>query len=132
MSYKLFLDDYRLPIDVYRYTKMNIYLNEDWVVVRSYDDFINYIIKNGIPEIISFDHDLGDEHYGNQQIGDTIDYSLYDEKTGYDCAKWLIDYIITNDLNSPIDIYVHSMNPVGRENIFMLFKNFYKYLRNEK
>jgi len=28
-------------------------------VIRNYQDFVAYISKNGIPSIISFDHDLG-------------------------------------------------------------------------
>ena len=127
MSYKLFLDDYRTPNDAYYYTNNNIYLKNDWVVVKNYNNFINYITEHSIPDIISFDHDLGLEHYGNHVEGDVIDYKQYNEKTGYDCAKWLIDYIIDNNLNPPKMIYIHSMNPVGGNNIKELFINFNKH-----
>ena len=43
---KLFLDDIRKPPDV------------DWFIVRNYNQFIDWIDKNGLPDIISFDHDL--------------------------------------------------------------------------
>ena len=28
-------------------------------IVRTYDDFVAYIVKNGLPDFISFDNDLG-------------------------------------------------------------------------
>ena len=127
MSYNLFLDDFRFPYDAYKYTHQSIYKEKEWVIVRNYDEFVNYIIKHSIPDIISFDHDLGYEHYNNYSYGDVIDYDMFNEKTGYDCAKWLIDYIIDNDLKPPKEILIHSMNPIGSENIKKLFTNFYKY-----
>lgn len=114
---KLFLDDYRIPLNAYSYTKNQIYLL-DWDLVINYNEFIKYITNNGIPDVISFDHDLGDEHYNNNP---NIDYSQFKEKTGYDCAKWLIDYCLDNDLEFPKQIYIHSMNPHGSLNIESLF-----------
>lgn len=114
---KLFLDDYRIPLNTYSYTKNHIYLL-DWDVVTNYDEFVNYITNNGVPDVISFDHDLGDEHYTNNS---NINYSEFKEKTGYDCAKWLIDYCIDNDLDFPKVIYIHSMNPYGSLNIESIF-----------
>lgn len=113
----LFLDDIRYPIDVYRYTKQDIYLRNDWHIVRNYEEFINRIFEYGLPELISFDHDLADEHNWDN------DTKRFVEKTGYDCAKWLIDYCMDNDL-ALTEFYCHSMNTVGKENIESLFKNF--------
>lgn len=69
--------------------------------------------------MISFDHDLADEHYWKQNTGEFV------EKTGYDCVKWLIEYCMDNDVDLP-KFYCHSMNPVGKENIERLLKNFKK------
>lgn len=113
----IFLDDYRIPLNTFSYTKNFIYLL-DWVLVTNYDEFINDVINNGVAEVYSFDHDLGDEHYNNNP---NIDYSQFKEKTGYDCAKWLIDYCLDNDLEFPKQIYIHSMNPHGSLNIESLF-----------
>lgn len=118
MNKKLFLDDYRIPLNTYSYTKNQIYLM-DWDLVTNYNEFINYIINNGVPDVISFDHDLGHEHYTDNP---DIDYSQFNEKTGYDCAKWLIDYCLDNELEYPKQIYIHSMNPYGSLNIESLFK----------
>src|SRR5260370_10100302 len=83
---KLFLDDIRKPPD------------STWDVVRSYDAFVAYIETNGVPDIISFDHDLAFEHYplndsnlGYSQPPKEIPYDRYTEKTVYDCAKWLCE-----------------------------------------
>ena len=113
-NYNLFLDDVRMPMGVHLYDSKPIYKdNKDWVIVRNYNDFINCIIDNGLPNIVSFDHDLGDfDQYGN-------------EKTGYDCVKWLVDYCIDNNLGFP-DYMIHSMNTVGDTNMVSYIENFKK------
>lgn len=126
MSYNLFLDDMRNPIDCTKYIKNNkMYKKLKWVIVRSYDEFKDYIINHGIPNIISFDHDLSYEHYMYQ--GCEIPYENLDEKTGYHCAEWMINYCIDNDFNIPNMIFVHSMNVVGSENIKSLFNSYLKF-----
>lgn len=122
-DYFLFLDDIRMPAEVYGYTNTDIYLLDNWIIVRNYDEFIKHIEENGIPNIISFDHDLGFEHYEEQK---NIDYNQFTEKTGYDCAKWLINYCLDNNLNIPTTILIHSMNIVGVENIKSLFNTYKK------
>jgi len=77
----LFLDDIRYPVEVYRYTKQDVFLRKDWHIVRNYEQFINRILEKGLPEMISFDHDLADEHYWDPNSRQRV------EKTGYDCAK---------------------------------------------
>lgn len=126
----IFLDDIRVPRDAYNYTKDYRYINLDWIIVRSYDEFTNYILNNGIPELISFDHDLSDEHYGRDDqpwsTDGAVDYFSYNEKTGYDCAKWLCNHILETNSKFP-DILIHSWNKVGSENIRQYIKNFIKY-----
>lgn len=125
MSYSLFLDDIRMPVDSFRYTHNPIYNDIDWVIVRNYDEFVKIILEKGIPEIISFDHDLAEDHY-NYQV--QMPYDEYIEKTGYHCAKWLINYCIDNKKEIPAMILVHSMNPAGSLNIRSLFDSYIKSL----
>jgi len=120
MSYNLFLDDIRELKEVFLYTKNQLYLL-DWIIVRNYDEFVKTIEERGIPEIISFDHDLSLEHYGSQ-----LSYDQYIEKTGYDCAKWFINYCIDNKKELPAIILIHSMNPAGSANIKSLFDTYNK------
>lgn len=124
MSYNLFLDDYRIPRDCFEYMHSPIYISVDWIVVRNYYAFITLIENKGIPEIISFDHDLADVHYKKQEFN-------YDdetqEKTGFHCAKWLINYCIDNKKELPAEVLIHSMNPAGSANIKSLFDTYYKY-----
>lgn len=115
----LFLDDIRYPIEAYHYTKQNIFLRNDWDIVRNYKQFVNRILEKGLPEMISFDNDLADEDYLKKNSLDLT------EKTGYDCAKWLIEYCMDNKLDLP-KFYSHSMNPVGKMNILNLLENFKK------
>jgi hypothetical protein len=113
MSYYLFLDDERLPQDV---TWEPIRRDSQYTIVRSFNEFVLCIASYGVPSYVTFDHDLGDEHYGHGLNDDEIPYDKYVKKTGYDCAKWLVNYCIDNNLKFP-DYNVHSMNPVGFENI---------------
>ena len=116
---KLYLDDLRTPT------------TEGWTIVRSYQEFVDWITKNGLPDIISFDHDLADVHYKHTDVLAWQEY--YDQKnremTGYDCAKWLCEYCWTNGV--PIPRWnVHSANTVGRDNIESLLKHYEKRLNN--
>ena len=129
-NYKLFLDDERIPGDV-TWIRIPSILNDPWIIVRDYGSFIEYIKKEGMPSFISFDHDLAHEHYRASMYNPDKHYSNYytdgtfKEKTGYECAKWLIDYCIENDLQFP-EYSVHSMNPIGRENIIGLIESYKK------
>jgi len=119
---RVFLDDIRVPYDVFKMTINPIFENnEDWVIVRDYYQFVNYIKKFGLPEFISFDHDLSYEHYLEENQSD-IEYETLIEKTGYDASKWLVDYCMENGLDIP-NYYVHSANPVGKQNIKSYLEN---------
>lgn len=109
MSYKLFLDDIRVPTDIY--PKDN---NEDWIIVRNLTDFKNTIIEKGIPEFISFDNDLGDSM-----------------EEGKEAAKWLT-YDMGFDI-SEMDFKVHSANVGGpRKDIESWINNWKKVLKDGK
>lgn len=94
---KLYLDDLRIP------------KTDGWSIVRSYDEFVSWVTSNGAPDVVSFDHDLGE-----------------DVMTGYDCVKWLVEYCIENNVTFP-QWNVHSANPVGKENIERYIVNFLKH-----
>ena len=53
-------------------------------------------------------------------------HATFIEKTGYECAKWLVDYCIKNYYDLP-GFIVHSMNPVGKMNIELYLNNFKKF-----
>lgn len=109
------MDDKRDPIQAAIYTMPvdnRVIYTEQWETVRNFNQFRQWILDNGLPDIVSFDHDLADEHYALAGQEDPI----FKEQTGYDCAKWLCDFCEYEQLPLPI-CYVHSMNPVGSENI---------------
>lgn len=132
-KYYLFLDDIREPKDV-TWTYLP---NKPWIIVRNYSEFVHEIESKGyLPDMISFDHDLSDDHYENYNGIDgegrlIINYDKFEEKTGYSCAKWLINYCEQKNFDIPAYL-VHSMNPVGAKNIRDLLSN-YKWKKiNEK
>lgn len=122
----LYLDDIRTPSE----TLPNAH---PWIVVRSYADFVDHITNNGIPDLISFDHDLAKEHmedYYAQMLKNGYqnpDYDQYKEKTGLDCAKFLCEY--AERMNQEIkSCVVHSHNPVGASNIMGYINGFMKHM----
>ncbi len=114
---RLYLDDVRTPKD------------EDWTVVRNYDEFVSTIMYIGLEniELISLDHDLGDtamnEYFNNVSPNYTLDYNNIQEKTGLDCAKWLVAESMNKKIPLP-QIYVHSANPIGSANIMGYINNY--------
>ena len=121
MKKRIYLDDVRTPID------------EDWVVVRSYDEFVKTVEEIGFDniELISLDHDLGDtamqEWKTNVYHNYKIDYNNITEKTGYDCAKWLVEKWMEGETG--FDVYTHSANAIGSANI-MGYINNYKHINH--
>lgn len=119
---RLYLDDVRTPKDA------------DWEVVRSYDEFVAHIRLHGLEnyELMSLDHDLGDtamsEYYNNVHPNYTLDYSNIKEKTGMDCAKFLVAESMTKGIPLPA-IYVHSANPIGSANIMGYINNYFMNCR---
>ena len=85
------------------------------VVVRSFEDFITLLCNHGNDiTYVSFDHDLGEDGKGEEL------------PSGLDCAKFLVDHCIDNDIDLP-EWNVHSANPVGAANIngyLLSYKNF--------
>ena len=82
----------------------NDYIDVIWL--KNYLSFVEWINKNGLPDAICFDHDLGEE------------------KSGYDCATWLINYCLDNNIKDLPEWNVQSANPVGKENIMNLLNNY--------
>jgi hypothetical protein len=52
-------------------------------------------------------------------------------KSGFDCAKWLVDYCIDNKFQIP-EWNIQSANPVGKENINGLLNNAKKHIIQTK
>ena len=115
---RLYLDDVRTPIGT------------DWVIVRNYDQFVSTIRLYGLEkfEVISLDHDLGDEsmieYYSNVKKNYELNYdNIVNEKTGYDCCKFLVAESMTKNIPLP-QIYIHSANPIGSGNMLGYINNY--------
>ena len=114
---RLYLDDIRTPVD------------DDWIIVRNYDEFVAQIKLNGLGnfEVISLDHDLGEgamvEYYTNVKNNYMLDYNNISERTGMDCCR----YIVSESMNEKIplpQIYIHSANPIGSANMMGYINNY--------
>ena len=106
MRYKLFIDDERYPPTSYD--------GVIWIIARSSADAIECVSLQGIPEYISFDHDLGGEDTSMQFL------------------KWLFeasDFANNSQPQMvPFSWYVHSMNPIGKKNIEAYLESWNRYV----
>ena len=100
---RLYLDDIRDPKGKFDF------------IARDSVDAIMIMIENGCPNFISFDHDLG----------------------GDDTAMKVIKWMVEQDMDSILDpdfsfipdnfkFFVHSANPVGKENIESYLNSYLK------
>lgn len=109
MKKLIWLDDVRNPLEKnwlsFSPLEPNKPVEVNWI--KSYTEFVCWIKQNGLPDAICFDHDLGTE------------------MTGYDCAKWLVEYCMENGCQLPL-WNIQSSNPVGKDNINSLFNSFIK------
>ncbi len=125
MKKKIYLDDIRTPD------------NEEWIVVRDYDEFVGTVTLLGLEniELISLDHDLGDgamtEYYSNVKFNYTLDYNNIEEKTGYDACKFLVEHSMNTGVPLP-KVVVHSANPIGAANMMGYINNYYKNCKQEE
>ena len=114
---RLYLDDIRTP------------LNDEWIVVRNYDELVSKIKMHGLDnfEVISLDHDLGEtamvEYYNNVKPNYDLNYNNISEKTGYDAAKFLVAESMNKNIPLP-QVYVHSANPIGSANMMGYINNY--------
>ncbi len=104
----------------------------EWHWVKNIDEFKTWISKNGMPTLFAFDHDLGDDAYAlwhkhRGYVDSEINYDEYVTPTGYHCAKWLTDYCIDNKIEFTAEVFSHSMNDKGRQNIISILENFKKH-----
>jgi hypothetical protein len=124
----IYLDDVRTPSP-----NPSTHEVPEWIVVRSYDEFVAKVMELGLETIklISLDHDLGNTAMK--------EYDNIHEKTGYDCAKWLVNHFYDKNpdwltlgrlqkkslsFNFPT-VLVHSANPIGSANIMGYVNNFF-------
>lgn len=100
----IFLDDERYPPDD----------GKNWIIMRTADEVIDYVKRNGLPVGFSFDHDLGEG------------------KSGYDAAYEIARMIFEGEIDyKPFEWRVHSMNPVGRDRIKGVFAMIDRHFKNK-
>ncbi|NFM98159.1 hypothetical protein FDC10_11605, partial [Clostridium botulinum] len=86
--------------------KINLYVDDlrdcpkEFIIARTVEKAI-YYLENFHVDILSLDHDLGEDAEGNLL------------STGYDLEK----YICENGLKAN-QVYLHTDNPVGRDNMY--------------
>ena len=114
MTWQLFIDDERNPMDVKwgTWEDQALYRDGEWVIARNWNEVLELVVSIGFPQMISFDHDLGE-----------------DEKTGYVIAQKLGDMIWDGiELPAGFQYRVHSKNPVGTTNIHNYMNNLLKHI----
>jgi hypothetical protein len=100
-----FLDDEREPVDR---------PDRHWVIFRTGESLVEMLRQStpdGLPDGISFDHDLGDGRM-----------------TGHDVAKVILNMVLDGILRvfDDFQFVVHSQNPIGAKNIWDTMNDIYR------
>lgn len=117
MKQIIFLDDERVIQDV-TWVDYSKWSGAYVISQSSTSRLISYIKHYGKyfdweNTLFSLDHDLQD-------------FEGEEESTGYTFIKWLIDFMVENEISLKfLNVVVHSQNPIGKENIE-------KYISNAK
>ena len=77
--------------------------------VKNYAAFVEYIETKGLPDLVCFDNDLGED------------------LEGYDCAKYLVNYCVEREIHTPRFI-CQSSNQPAVENITALINNYNRFI----
>lgn len=115
--YSLFLDD----DEVYRHPPAGKPpVGDQWVIARTMEQAKTTVLEQGFPAYVSFDHDLGP---GSEAI---------------DFVHWLINLDMDERekvapdtrlmFSESFDFWVHSANPIGRENIQCLLSGYLNFI----
>lgn len=127
--YNLFLDDIRYPEDCLEYIQEPRYKDLAWLIVRSHNDFVKTLQskweEGEFPGLVSFDHDLHEEHYHPSMYKGVAAYeNAYKEfkhPTGRRSAEFLVQFCKEKDISLP-ECLVHTMNPAGKDRIDQTLK----------
>lgn len=98
---RIFLDDERFPPND----------GKEWVIARTVEEAISFILKTTNLEYISFDNDLGEN-----------------QPEGYSLVKWIVEMDMDGIINIKEDFsfYVHSQNSQAQVNIPAYLNNYLK------
>jgi hypothetical protein len=107
----LFLDDERVPHEV---TWITLY-EGSYDIVRTQEEFQAWILTHGIPNVISFDNDLG------ANMGE-----------GIHCVNWLIDQVLDTRVawNPDFQYTIHSKNVVAADLMRSKLDQFSKFMNS--
>lgn len=97
-----FLDDERFPPND----------GKNWIILRNLREVQAELDKGNFPDYVSFDHDLGER-----------------EPTGMDVARLLIEHHMDSPHLKFFEYYVHSQNPVGKENIEKYIEGYLDFIK---
>jgi len=104
-----------LPLpDMTQEGKINIYLDDQrpcprgFILAKTHWECAKMLDQN-LVNILSLDHDLGDESFNG---------------TGYDVAMHIVEQGLKNPDVWPRQIYLHTSNPVGRNNMYQLLTHY--------
>ena len=126
MTYKLFIDDERYPPQFTMWDRIKAVFyratarttQKQFTIARSTEQALAIISAHGMPSFISFDHDLGMSPDGWDDTAMVFLRHL---------ENMLCDEVVA--FPEDFDYYVHSQNPVGRDNIIAKMNALLKHFK---
>lgn len=138
---KLFIDDERFPKDV---TWVQYPDNTNFEVIRdavTFESWVAKMNKDNLPEVLSFDHDLNLIYTNEADIPvNWVDFASQHsdrwEISGATMVDFLVDRLldmfdegqITGEQINNIQVFFHSKNPIGANNMRSLWNSFVNWV----
>lgn len=103
-------------------------------VAKNYDEAISAMLRTDF-DVVSLDHDLGacDACMNGRTADQWLQESNYQSmphcehmKTGYDILMWMTERRVNDIHKGPLEILIHTANPVGRKNMQGVLKRYWR------
>lgn len=103
----LFLDDNQTRHKTFKSQTIGASVDQAFTAIQAVE-----FLKNNTYDVVFLDHDLGEEHYKNQNCND--------DTTGQFVAKYCES--VKEQFNNTVFV-LHTLNPVGRESMKSILEN---------
>jgi hypothetical protein len=120
-KYSIFLDDERMPSQIYPKNTLDVMENKNMIICRSFEQAVKLVKEIGVlPFYISFDNDLGVDENGDILL------------EGKDFAQWLIDQDLDGhfEIQKDFSFFVHSANVIQSKEIKIKLNNYLNFKFN--
>ena len=119
------------------FSPINTRTNVNIVWIKSFEEFKGWIERNGLPDGLTVNYNLGDTTYISPKfwaahLNRNVSAHIFEALTGYDCIIWLVKYCIEEGKLQMPRWNIHTYNTKAKEAMKLLLVSYEKYNKNNK